>query len=135
MKFNIKLTAKILAFVGAALAIILGLSWMSDYFAVQDQIKSAGRLLKNSAVKAQLSALTKLYLASYVLLLGGIASIAATIMIEKFQEKSAYVMLGVPLLAALLAPQSLVFTIFLAAAGGMYLKIYFDSSFLVKFKK
>ncbi len=117
-----KIASMIIGILGAVLGIILGITWMSDYFSMQQQINAAGAIAKslsNSLLQAQMAELSKLYIASFVLTIGGVIAVVATIMINKLKEKTAYVLIAVPVIAAILAPKSLVFTFLMPIAAIM----------------
>jgi|GEM_PF-4356491 len=123
---KLKITAIVLAVLGSALAVILGIKWMSDYYSVQDQITAFakfGKAVKSPILQAKLSQLGKLHIASYILVIGGILSIAAVVMMKKTKEKVIYVLAAVPVISGVLAPKSLVLTfLMLIAAVILFLK-------------
>jgi hypothetical protein len=107
-----------LGVLGALLAAALGIKWIGDYNAVKgamDEVAQAG---------GDLTELTSLVRAAYVLLAAALLGVAGGVLALRGQGRpAAGLMLVGPVLAAILAPSSLVGSFLLVVAGGMALLV------------
>ena len=105
---------------------VLGLKWISDSSKVDEAMKTVQGLGlgDNPEIKAAAAKARSLVVAAYLMVLGAVVAVVATVIWMKRPEmKKVYggVLIACALIPALFALKSLVFTFFLIVAGGLCL--------------
>ncbi|OFW06361.1 MAG: hypothetical protein A3H96_22270 [Acidobacteria bacterium RIFCSPLOWO2_02_FULL_67_36] len=108
----------VLGVLGGLLAAALGITWISDYNRLQATVREL------SSAGADLSALSGLVRAAYVLLVGAVLGLAGGAVALRGQGRlAAGLLLVCPIVAAVMTPKSLVGSFLLILAGGLALLV------------
>jgi hypothetical protein len=115
-----------LAALGILTSGFLGMKWVSDSSKVEQAAKLAQDLGvgEDPAVKAEVAKAKSAVTAGYLLMVGALGAIAASVMMIRMPAKSKVcgaALIACALIPALFAAKSLVFTFFLIVAGGLCL--------------
>lgn len=118
-----KIAVMIIGLIGAIAVLGLGAKWISDYNSLHDKIQAVQTLAnavgKNDILAAGLKKMDSLKVAGYLMVLGGLASIIASLLLNKLKKISAAIFIASALVPAFFAPQSLLFGFLLIIAGSL----------------
>lgn len=110
----------VLGIVGSLCALGLGSVWVTDYNKYKETMDSLASMPGAEENMAEFNNLGK---AAYILIVGGLIGIVASLLVGKFGKISAGILIAIAIIPAIFAAKALVGTFLLLIAGGLAFRV------------